>query len=76
MKELNLLSKEKGCREHPINNLTRALRKMGKGEKIKVIFDINDVPLEILEAIAKIRNVKISILEKKGGIVTAIAEKL
>ena len=76
MKELNLLGKEKGCREHPINDLTRALRRMSRGEKIKVMFDVNDIPLEILNAIAKIRNVKISILERKGNIVTVIAEKL
>ena len=76
MKELNLLGKEKGCREHPINDLTRALRRMSRGEKIKVMFDVNDIPLEVLDAIAKIRNVKIYILEKKGNIAIVIAEKL
>lgn len=76
MEELNLLRKERGCREHPVMDLTKALGKLKSKDKIKITFNTNDIPLEVMNAIARIRNVKVAILERKGNVVVILAEKI
>ncbi len=76
MEELNLLRKEKGCREHPVMDLTKALGKLKSKDKIKIVFNANDIPLEVVNALARIRNVKVAILERKGNVIVVLAEKM
>lgn len=74
-KELNLLGKDTGCREHPVLDLTKAFNSLKPGVKLKVVLDKNEIPLDIVQALAKIRNIKIATIEEHKNIATIIAEK-
>jgi len=62
-KVVDLTGKSSECREHPVLDLTKAFNTMAKGEKVKFIVDPLEIPLDVVEALAKVRSIHINVLE-------------
>ncbi len=76
-KVIDLTGKSSGCREHPVLDLTKSFNTMSKGEKIKFIVDPSEIPLDVVKALAKVRNIQINVLEhsEKRLIFTALKKQ-
>ncbi len=61
---IDLREKPKSCMEHPLVKLTKVLKKMKKGETVKVITDNKIVPINTIEVLAKKNNLKYDIIEE------------
>jgi len=74
-KVIDLTGKSSECREHPVLDLTKAFNTMGKGEKVRFIVDPSEIPLDVVEALAKVRSIQVNVLESSEKRLIFVATK-
>jgi len=72
---IDLTGKPSECREHPVLDLTKSFNTMSKGEKIRFIADPSEIPLDVVEALAKVRNIEINVIESSEKRLIFVATK-
>ncbi|MCD6114106.1 MAG: hypothetical protein J7J78_02265 [Thermoprotei archaeon] len=72
---IDLTGKSSECREHPVLDLTKSFNTMSKGEKIRFIVDPSEIPLDVVEALAKVRNIEINVIESSEKRLIFVATK-
>ncbi len=72
---IDLTGKSSECREHPVLDLTKSFNTMSKGERIRFIVDPSEIPLDVVEALAKVRNIEINVIESSEKRLIFVATK-
>jgi len=72
---IDLTGKSSECREHPVLDLTKTFNTMSKGERIRFIVDPSEIPLDVVEALAKVRNIEINVIESSEKRLIFVATK-
>ncbi|WFO76070.1 sulfurtransferase TusA family protein [Desulfurococcaceae archaeon MEX13E-LK6-19] len=72
---IDLRKQPKGCKEHPLIRLKNTIRRMKKGESIKVITDTTTIPLRTIEIIARKNELKVEIIGKNNNVYEIVLRK-
>jgi len=63
--EIDLRTQPKGCTEHPLVRLEKTIKGLKDGEGVKVITDVNIIPLTAVRLIAKRAGLKVRIIKEQ-----------
>lgn len=75
MDVIDLREQPKGCREHPLIKLKNKVRKLGRGDYVKVITDISVIPLQTIKVIAEKNGLVMEVVREEDGVYELILKK-